>query len=73
MQEPPILHRKITQEWELDSSIIDIIRFWSDIMNNGLQTEEFRKKKNYKPFIMIAILMLVIGFIIYGIYIYMAR
>ena len=33
-------------------------------MNNGLQTEEFRKKKNYKPFIMIAILMLVIGFII---------
>ena len=40
-------------------------------MNNGLQTEEFRKKKNYKPFIMIAILMLVIGFIIYGIYIYM--
>ncbi len=27
MQEPPILHRKITQEWELDSSIIDIIRW----------------------------------------------
>ena len=27
MQEPPILHRKITQEWEPDSSIIDIIRW----------------------------------------------
>lgn len=27
MREPPILHRKITQEWELDSSIIDIIRW----------------------------------------------